>query len=75
MIFQLIHTDDNNNSSIESNTNFPSNSDHNDICGTKANTSNFEKDENKEIVRLWCARQIIEETTYNLLAFHHSQEC
>ena len=52
MIFQLIHTDDNNNSSIESNTNFPSNSDHNDICGTKANTSNFEKDENKEIVRL-----------------------
>lgn len=52
MIFQLIHTDDNNNSSIESNTNFPSNSDHNDICGTKANTSNFENDENKDIVRL-----------------------
>ena len=42
------HSNDNKNISSEGNSSFPSNSNQNDIRGSKVNTSNFEKDENKK---------------------------
>ena len=42
------HANDNKNNSSEGNISFPSNSKHNDICASKSNTKNFEKDENKK---------------------------
>lgn len=42
------HANDNKNNSSEGNISFPSNSNHNNICASKANAKNFEKDENKK---------------------------